>query len=84
MIRIFLVGVLCGVIMAAAVTFVFAIPANNDLWRVEITKRGGGSWYYDRNGRLDWMWTVEPIPDTHPRKRIIVPSSQSNALHERL
>jgi hypothetical protein len=27
--------------MAAGVTFVFAIPANNDHWRVEITKRGG-------------------------------------------
>jgi hypothetical protein len=38
---IFLVGILCGVIMAAGVTFVFAIPANNDHWRVEITKRGG-------------------------------------------
>jgi hypothetical protein len=70
--------------MAAAMTFIFAIPANNDLWRVEITKRGGGSWYYDRNGRLDWTWTVEPIPDTHPRRRIIGPSSKSNALHERL
>jgi len=70
--------------MAAAVTFVFAIPANNDHWRTEITKRGGGDWYFDKNGHLGWMWTVEPIPDTHPRKRIIVPSSQSNALHERL
>jgi hypothetical protein len=24
-----------------------AIPANNDHWRVEITKRGGGTWYID-------------------------------------
>jgi hypothetical protein len=50
--RIFLVGILCGVIMAAAVTFVFAIPANNDHWRVEITKRGGGAWYIDKSGHL--------------------------------
>jgi hypothetical protein len=52
-----LVGILCGVIMAAAVTFVFAIPANNDHWRVEITKRGGGAWYFDKNGHFGWMWT---------------------------
>ncbi len=29
--------------MAAAVTFVFTIPANSDHWRMEIWKRGGGS-----------------------------------------
>jgi hypothetical protein len=39
-----LYGILCGVMMAAVLTFVFAIPANNDHWRVEITKRGGGDW----------------------------------------
>jgi hypothetical protein len=83
--RIFLVGILCGVIMAAAVTFVFAIPANNDHWRIEITKRGGGDWYFDKNGHLSWMWTVEPIPDTRPAKRaIIVPSVQKNISHDRL
>jgi len=48
--------------MAAAVTFTLAIPANNDHWRVEIVKRGGGTWYFDRNGHLGWMWTVQPIP----------------------
>ena len=36
---------LCGVMIAAAVTFVFAIPANSDYWRMEIWKRGGGAWY---------------------------------------
>lgn len=70
--------------MAAAMTFVFAIPANNDRWRIEITKRGGGTWYFDKNGRLGWMWTVEPIPDTHPRNRIIMPSSQVNVPSERM
>jgi hypothetical protein len=81
---IFLVGILCGVIMAAAVTFVFAIPANNDHWRVEITKRGGGAWYFDKNGHWGWMWTVEPTPDTRPAKHVIVPSSQANPPRERL
>lgn len=84
MIRIFLVGTLCGVIMAAAVTFTVAIPANNDHWRVEITKRGGGTWYIDKSGRLGWMWTVEPTSNIRRTKRVIVPSSQSNVPSEEL
>jgi hypothetical protein len=82
--RLFLIGVLCGVIMAAAVTFVFAIPANSDYWRMEIWKRGGAAWTFDKNGRLSWTWTVKPIPDTQPKKRVIVPSSQINARTEQL
>jgi hypothetical protein len=73
-----------GVIITAALTYGFAIPANNDHWRVEITKRGGGTWYLDKNGRLGWMWTVEPTSETRPQKRIIVPSSQSNVRSGRL
>ena len=73
--RTFLVGNLCGVIMAAAVTIAFTIPANSDYWRMEIWKRGGGAWRLDKNGRLSWMWTVEPIPETRPAKRVIVPSA---------
>jgi hypothetical protein len=61
--RIFLSGILCGVIMAAAVTFAIAIPANNMHWRTEIVKRGGATWYFDKNGHMGWMWTVEPISD---------------------
>jgi hypothetical protein len=38
--RVFLIGILCGVMMAAAVTFAIAIPANNIHWHVEIVKRG--------------------------------------------
>ena len=38
----FLIGILCGVIMAAVVTFAVTIPGIDELWRVEITKRGGG------------------------------------------
>ena len=81
---IFLVGILCGVMMAAAVTFVFAIPANNDHWRIEITKRGGGDWYFDKNGHLGWIWTVEPISDAGRVKRVIVPLPQANVPRERL
>ena len=83
-IRVFLVGTLCGVIMAAAVTFVFAIPANSDQWRMEIWRRGGGAWIFDKNGRLTWMWTVEPMAETPSHKRVIVPSSQKNIRTERL
>jgi len=83
-IRVFLVGILCGVIMAAAVTFVFAIPANSDHWRMEIWKRGGAAWTFDKNGHLSWIWTVEPIPETRPAKRVIVPSSHVNVHSEQL
>jgi len=65
--RIFLSGILCGVMLAAAVTFVFAIPANNNHWRVEITKRGGGAWSIDKDGNLGWKWLVQPVSDYHGR-----------------
>jgi hypothetical protein len=84
MIRTFLIGILCGVIMAAAVTIVFTIPANSDYWRMEIWKRGGGAWCFDKNGRLSWMWMVEPIPETGPAKRVIVPSPHVNVRSEQL
>jgi hypothetical protein len=82
--RVFLIGVLCGVMITAAVTFVFAIPANSDHWRMEIWKRGGAAWTVDKNGRFDWKWTVEPIPETIPANPVIVPSSQPNVRTERL
>ena len=84
MIRIFLIGALCGVITTAAVTYVFAIPANNYHWRMEIWNRGGAAWTVDKNGHFGWMWTVKPIPDNPPAKRVIVPSSQTNVRTERL
>jgi hypothetical protein len=70
--------------MAATVTFVFAIPANSDYWRMEIWKRGGGAWLFDKNGHLSWAWTVEPISDKPSKKRVTVPSSQANVRTERL
>jgi len=84
--RAFLMGILCGVMMAAAVTFTLAIPANNDHWRVEIVKRGGGTWFFDKNGKLDWMWTVQPIPEPARTATIIVPRSRPkpDSSHERL
>jgi len=85
MIRIFLIGMLCGVMITAAFTYVFAIPANSDYWRMEIWKRGGAAWTMDmKNGHRDWKWMVEPIPDTPPAKRAIVPSSQTKVSTERL
>jgi hypothetical protein len=82
--RIFLVGVLCGVMITAAVTFVLAIPANSDHWRMEIWKRGGAAWTVDKNGHFGWKWTVEPLPDTIPAKPAIVPSSQAEVRTEQL
>ena len=70
--------------MAAAVTFFFAIPGNSDYWRMEIWKRGGGAWRFDKNGRLSWAWTVEATSETRPAKRVIVPSSQVKVRSEQL
>jgi hypothetical protein len=83
-IRLFLVGVLCGVIITAAVAFGLAIPANSDHWRMEIWKRGGGAWIFDKNGHLSWTWTVQQIPDMPPKKPAIIPSSQTNVRSEHL
>src|SRR6266436_9401839 len=84
MIRIFLIGTLCGVMITAAVTYGFAIPANNTYWRMEIWKRGGAAWTSDKNGHFGWRWMVEPIPDTPRAKPVIVPSSHPNVRTERL
>jgi len=67
MIRAFLIGILCGVMLAAGVTFALTIPATNDHWRVEITKRGGGAWSIDKDGNIGWKWLVQPVSDYHGR-----------------
>ena len=85
MMRLFLIGMLCGVIITTAFTYVFAIPANSDYWRWEIWKRGGGAWTIDmRSGHRGWKWTIEPIPDAPPKKPDIVPSSQTKVSTEQL
>ena len=77
--RFFLIGMLCGVMITSAVTYVFAIPANSNYWRMEIWKRGGAAWTMDKNGHFGWKWTVEPIPDgATPPKRVVSPSSAVN------
>ena len=83
--RIFLIGMLCGVMTMAAVTLVFAIPANDFHWRMEIFKRGGAAWTVDKNGHTGWKWMVDPILDTpSPARRAIVPSSQTKVRTEQL
>jgi hypothetical protein len=84
LIRTFLIGNLCGVIMAAAVTLAFTIPANSDYWRMEIWKRGGAAWTSDKNGHLGWKWTVEPISDNPRKKPVVIPSSKTNVRTEQL
>jgi hypothetical protein len=82
--RIFLIGMLCGVMITAAVTYVFAIPANSNYWRMEIWKRGGAAWTVDRNGHSGWKWMVDPISDTPIQKRVIMPPSQVKVRTEQL
>jgi hypothetical protein len=81
--RTYLIGMLCGVMLATAFTFLFAIPANSDYWRMEIFKRGGAEWTVDRSGHIGWKWMVEPIPDT-PAKPVIVPPSAAKVHSEHL
>ena len=84
MIRLFMIGMLCGVMITAAVTYVFAIPANNYQWQMEIWNRGGAAWTMDKNGHSGWKWMIEPTSDTPRAKRAVVPSSQTNVRVERL
>jgi len=84
MMRIFLIGTLFGVMITAAVTYVFALPANSDYWRMEIWKRGGAAFTVDKSGRTGWKWMIEPIPDKPRQKPVTVPSSQTNVRTEQL
>lgn len=78
MMRLYLIGMLCGVMITAAVTYAFALPANTNYWRMEIWKRGGAAWTVDQNGHIGWKWMVEPIPDTpSPAKRAVAPPPRS-------
>jgi hypothetical protein len=79
-----MIGMLCGVMITAAFTYVFAIPANSDHWRWEIWNRGGAVWTYDKNGHVGWKWMVEPISDTPSEKRVIAPPSAIKVRSERL
>ena len=82
--RLFLSGVLCGVMITAGFTYVFAIPANSDHWRWESWNHGGAAWTFDKNGHRSWKWIVEPLPDTPPAKPAVVPSSQTKVRTEQL
>jgi hypothetical protein len=82
--RIFLIGVLCGVMITAALTFTFAIPANTFHWQMEIWNRGGGVWTFDKNGNISWMWTVKPMHDAPQKKRVMVPAREGKISLERM
>ena len=84
MMRIFLIGTLSGVMITAAVTYVFALPANDYHWKMEIWKRGGAAWTFDKDGHYGWKWMLEPIPDTLPHKPAIVPPAKVNVRTEQL
>ena len=75
---------LCGVMITAVVTYVFAIPANSTYWQTEIWKRGGAAWTSDKKGHIGWKWMVDPIRDTPLAKPAVVPTSQTNVRTEKL
>jgi len=84
MIRLFLIGMLCGVMITAAFTYVFAIPANSTYWQTEIWKRGGAAWTFDKNGHVGWKWMVDPIPDSPVQKPVVAPPSAVKVKSEKL
>jgi len=85
MTRLFLIGMLCGVMLTAAVTYVFALPANDYHWKMEIWKRGAAAWTFDKDGHYGWKWMIESNTDnSDAAKRAVVPSWQSRAHGERL
>jgi hypothetical protein len=86
MMRLFSIGMLSGVIITAAFTYLFAIPANSDYWRMEIYKRGGGAWTMDmKTGHTSWKWIVNPIPDDPvPSKPAVAPPSAVKVRSEKL
>src|SRR5262249_37863400 len=84
MMRIFLIGMLSGVTIAATFTYVFAIPANDYHWQLEIFNRGGAAFTVDKNGHRGWMWLVEPTSDTPHQKRTIPPPSAVKVRTEQL
>ena len=83
--RLFLGGMLCGVLITAVFTYVFAIPANNYHWQNEIWNHGGAAWTFDmKTGHAGWKWLVEPIPDTPLKRPVTVPTSQTKVSTEQL
>ena len=85
MMRLFLIGMLCGVMVAATFTYVFAIPANNYYWQSEIYERGGAAWTVDmKSGRTGWKWLVEPKAATPGPKRVTAPAYKVDVQAEQL
>ena len=83
--RLFLIGMLCGVMVTAVFTYVFAIPANNYYWQTEIWERGGAAWTFDmKNGHSGWKWLIEPKPATPLQKPVSAPASETKARSEHL
>ena len=84
-INVFFIGMLSGVMVAAAFTYVFAIPANNYYWKTEIWRRGGAAWTFDmHSGHMGWKWMVEPKADSPSQKRVTAPPSAVNVPSEQL
>ena len=83
MVRLFLIGALCGMMLTAAVTFVLAMPANSDHWRMEIWERGGAAWTSDKNGHLSWKWLAEPVGTIHQQRKAL-PATAVNVRSEQL
>jgi hypothetical protein len=51
---------------------------------MEIWKRGGAAWTFDKDGHFGWKWMVEPKANTPRQNRVSVPSSEASVQTEQL
>jgi hypothetical protein len=84
--RLFLIGMLCGVMVTAAFTYLFAIPANNYHWQTEIWEHGGAAWTFDmKSGHATgWKWLADPKAAALPQKPVNAPVSKADVRTEQL
>ena len=85
--RIYLIGMLSGVMLATAFTYAFAIPANNYHWQTEIWEHGGAAWTFDmksKSGNMGWKWLIESKPATPLQKPVSAPASATKPRNEGL
>ena len=83
-----MIGMLCGVMVTAAFTYAFAIPANDYHWRWEIWNRGGAVWCVEKDGHLSWKWMTEwlgvPKVGSPRQKHVTTPAYEVSARREQL
>ena len=82
--RIFLIGMLCGVMIAAAFTYAFAIPANNYGWEWKSGTAAARAWTFDKNGPCGLEVDGRTDPGYSRQKPVTLTPSEVNVRSEQL